>query len=129
MSFCSFTKGISPKICWFCLVPINSVLLNLLCVWILFQNASRPVILVTDFFPQLLCCAVSYRSFLLLFGDLCFQSGARVVVCLFVIVVLFVCFLFFCFLTVGLLLLERFIFCFLLLLFACLLLLLFWSRG
>ena len=33
MSFCSFTKGITPNICWFCLVLINRVLLNLLCVW------------------------------------------------------------------------------------------------
>ena len=31
MSFCSLAKGITPKICWFCLVLIYSVLLNLLC--------------------------------------------------------------------------------------------------
>ena len=39
------TKGITPKICWFCLVLINSVLLNLLRVWIfgttLGRNLSR----------------------------------------------------------------------------------------
>ena len=29
LSFCSLTKGITPKFCWFCLVLINSVLLNL----------------------------------------------------------------------------------------------------
>ena len=34
MSFCSLTKGITPNICWFCLVLINSVLFNLLRVWI-----------------------------------------------------------------------------------------------
>ena len=34
MSFCSLTKGITLKICWFCLVPVNSILLNLSCVWI-----------------------------------------------------------------------------------------------
>ena len=33
MSFCSLTKGATPNICWFCLVLINGVLLNLLCVW------------------------------------------------------------------------------------------------
>ena len=32
--FSSLTKGITPNICWFDLVLINSVLLNLLCVWI-----------------------------------------------------------------------------------------------
>ena len=32
MLFCSLAKGIIPKICWFCLVPVNSVLSNLLCV-------------------------------------------------------------------------------------------------
>ena len=36
VSFCSLTKGITPKICWFCLTLISSVLLNPLCVWILF---------------------------------------------------------------------------------------------
>ena len=30
--FCSLTKGITPKICMFCFVLINSILLNLLCV-------------------------------------------------------------------------------------------------
>ena len=33
MSFCSLTKGIPPKMSWFCLVLINSVLFNLLCVF------------------------------------------------------------------------------------------------
>ena len=32
MSFCSLTKEAAPTICWFCLVRINSVVLNLLCV-------------------------------------------------------------------------------------------------
>ena len=35
MSFCSLAKVITQKICWFCLVLINTVLLNLLCAWIL----------------------------------------------------------------------------------------------
>jgi len=34
------TKGITSKICWFCLVLINSVILNLLCVWILENEGS-----------------------------------------------------------------------------------------
>ena len=42
MSFCSLTKGITPKIGWFCLVLINSVLLNLLCVWILLVSSFVP---------------------------------------------------------------------------------------
>ena len=130
MSFCSFTKGITPKIGWFCLVLINSVLLNLLCVWILFQNASRPVTLVSDFsLSQFLCCAVGYYCCLMtcafsLVQDLLF-------VCLFVIVVVVlfcVCFKFpFCFVLffvlllflVCSLLLERFIFCFCCCLFVC----------
>ena len=33
-------KGITPKIRMLCFVLINSVLFNLLCVWILFYNAS-----------------------------------------------------------------------------------------
>ena len=33
MSFCSLIKGINPKIRMLCFVLINSVLLNLLCVW------------------------------------------------------------------------------------------------
>ena len=33
LSFCSLTKGTTLKICWFCLVLINSILLNVLCVW------------------------------------------------------------------------------------------------
>ena len=32
---CSLIKGISPKICMLCFVLMNSVILNLLCVWIL----------------------------------------------------------------------------------------------
>ena len=36
VSFCSLVKGITPKILTLCFVPINSVLLNLLCVWFLF---------------------------------------------------------------------------------------------
>ena len=34
-------KGITPKMCWFCLVLISSVLLNPLCVWIVFQICIR----------------------------------------------------------------------------------------
>jgi len=40
VSFCSFINGNTPKICMVSLVLINGVLLNLLCVCILFQNAS-----------------------------------------------------------------------------------------
>ena len=35
--FYTLTKGITPNICWYCLVLMNSVLLNLLCVWILYS--------------------------------------------------------------------------------------------
>ena len=50
MPFCSLTKGITLKICWFCLVLINSVLLNLLKFY-LFGSCFRilSVILVSDF--------------------------------------------------------------------------------
>ena len=34
VSFCSLIKGITPKIGMLCFVLINSVILNLLCVWI-----------------------------------------------------------------------------------------------
>ena len=34
-------KGITLNTCWLCFVLINSVPLNILCVWILFQNASN----------------------------------------------------------------------------------------
>ena len=37
---CNLIKGITPKIRKLCFVLINSVLLKLLCVWILFQNVS-----------------------------------------------------------------------------------------
>ena len=40
MLSCSLTKGITPKICRLCFFRINNVLLNRLCVWILFENAS-----------------------------------------------------------------------------------------
>ena len=32
--FCSLKKGITPKICMVCFVLVNSLLFNLLCVWI-----------------------------------------------------------------------------------------------
>ena len=35
MSFCSLIKGITPKIHRLCFFLLNSVILNLLCVWIL----------------------------------------------------------------------------------------------
>ena len=35
MSFCSLIKGIAPKIRMLCFVLINSVILNVSCVWIL----------------------------------------------------------------------------------------------
>ena len=35
MSFCSLIKGITTKMCTLCFVLTNSVLLNLLCAWIL----------------------------------------------------------------------------------------------
>ena len=38
MSFCSLIKGISLKICMLSFFLINSVLLNLFCVWILSMN-------------------------------------------------------------------------------------------
>ena len=37
MSFCSLIKGTTPKILMLRFVPVNSVLVNLLCVWILSQ--------------------------------------------------------------------------------------------
>ena len=40
VSFCNLTKAITPKMRVLCFVLTNSVLLNLLCIWILFQNAS-----------------------------------------------------------------------------------------
>ena len=39
-SFCSLTKGVTPKISRFCFVLINSVLLNRSCVWIFKLNRS-----------------------------------------------------------------------------------------
>ena len=39
--FCSLGREITPKVCMLCFVLIVSVLLNLLCAWILFYNASR----------------------------------------------------------------------------------------
>ena len=36
MLFCSLINGISSKICLLCFVLLNRVLLNLLCVWIVF---------------------------------------------------------------------------------------------
>ena len=49
MLFCSLIKGITLKI-HMCFVLINSALLNLLDVWILFYNVSTvAVILVSDF--------------------------------------------------------------------------------
>ena len=51
MSFCSLTKGITPKICRLCACAlINSVLLNLLCVWILFQKAITYLVSIFFFF-------------------------------------------------------------------------------
>jgi len=77
-----------------------------------------------------LCCGL-----LLLFDDLCFQFGARFVVCLFVclfviVVVVFSLLLFcfvFCFVVFGLFIITRTFYFLFLLLFVCLLL--FWSRG
>ena len=40
--FCSLTTWLIPNICWFCLVLINSVLLNLLCVWMSDGDKTRP---------------------------------------------------------------------------------------
>ena len=41
--FYSLTKQITLKICWFCLVLINSILFNLSCVWIsLIVHPARP---------------------------------------------------------------------------------------
>ena len=49
VSFCSLIKGITPKICRLCTVPINSILLNLLCVWI-WNQISRPfAFIITSF--------------------------------------------------------------------------------
>ena len=41
VSFCSLRKGITPKILMLCFVLINSVQLNLLCVWILLLWTAR----------------------------------------------------------------------------------------
>ena len=56
----SLTKAVTPQIYWVCFVLINSVLLNLLCVWIFrslcvnpFANSMIPCIAVT-FLPDLL---------------------------------------------------------------------------
>ena len=49
MSFCSLIKGITPKIRVLCFVLINSVLLNLLCVWIIvyvFGSCFRTVVII-----------------------------------------------------------------------------------
>ena len=40
LSFCSLIKVITIKIHMFCFVLINSIVLKLLCIWILFYNAS-----------------------------------------------------------------------------------------
>ena len=36
VSFCRLIKGITPRMCMLCFVLINSIILNLLCVWIRF---------------------------------------------------------------------------------------------
>ena len=36
MSFGGLMEGTAPKICMLCFVLVNSLILNLLCVWILF---------------------------------------------------------------------------------------------
>ena len=41
MSFCSLIKGITPKICRLCFDLVNSVLLNLLSVWISVLQSSE----------------------------------------------------------------------------------------
>ena len=44
MSFCSLLiKGITPKICMLCVALINSLLLNLLCVWIINDHSFQPL--------------------------------------------------------------------------------------
>ena len=40
-SFCSWIKGITLKICMLCFVLINSIILNLLCVWIFHFGISQ----------------------------------------------------------------------------------------
>ena len=62
MLFCSFTKRITPKICWFCLVLINSVLLNILWVWILFWRERRAEAELNLARSRLLINLVPYRS-------------------------------------------------------------------
>ena len=47
MSFCSLIKGITPKIRMLCFVLINSVILNLWCIWILRITVQSP----SRFFP------------------------------------------------------------------------------
>ena len=42
--FVALTKGITPNICKLCLVQINSVLLNLSCVWISFPFHQIPTV-------------------------------------------------------------------------------------
>ena len=48
--FCSLVKGITPQICLLCFVLINSILWNLLCVWISFENASSHFCFIFVFF-------------------------------------------------------------------------------
>ena len=69
MSFCSLTKGITPKICWFCLALINSVLCNLFCVWMTY----------TEYAFDLL--AQSFRDRLSSIAGFRCKEGLRCIVC------------------------------------------------
>ena len=40
MLLCSLEGGLTANICMLCFVVINSIVLNLLCLWILYQNAG-----------------------------------------------------------------------------------------
>ena len=57
MSFCSLIQETTPKIRTLCFVLINSVLLNLLCFWVLLQNASSH-----SCFRFCRCCSGCFRT-------------------------------------------------------------------
>ena len=98
--FCSLKRGLTPNICMLCLVTINSVLFNHLCVWISFQNAHShsafgmlPVILLLECYQSLFFQnATSHSAFgmlpVILLSE-CYQSFVRA--CVYVRVCVYVC--------------------------------------
>ena len=63
MSFCNLINGISPNIWRVCFVLLNSVLLNLLCVWIWACSGALAVIFVWDFIYFLWLFGLQYSYF------------------------------------------------------------------